>query len=69
VQEAVKFVIEILRSANGADTEVLRRLTIEAISPSRAKADAHRLLDALKGRGANQARVLNHSHEEIFRLP
>jgi hypothetical protein len=65
----MKFVIEILRTASDADTEILRRLTIQAISPKRAKAEAQSLLDGLKARGANRARVLNHSHEEIFRLP
>lgn len=64
----MKFGIEVLRSREGAEPEVLRREIADEISPKRALAKAQQLLEIWRHRGADAVRVLNPKGEEIYRF-
>jgi hypothetical protein len=60
----MKFKIDLVRD-NG---EVVYRITVEEMSPSRAKTKAVSLLDLYAGRGATSARISNDRNEELYKI-
>jgi hypothetical protein len=62
----MKFIIEVVRAAEGGRTEVLHRVTADEISPQRTKVRADQLLSFWRSRGATSARVLNAQGEELY---
>ena len=60
----MKFNIEIVR----ADGGVVYRISVDEMSPSRAKTKAAALLNLYGGRGATGARVSNDKDEELYKL-
>jgi hypothetical protein len=62
----VKFTIEVVRAIEGGGTEILRRISVEAISPRRPMLQTDQQLHAWRAREATGARLLNHRGEEIY---
>jgi hypothetical protein len=62
----MKFIIEVVRSGDHREAEVLHRVAAEEISPKRVKVRADQLLTFWRGRGATSARVLNGRGEELY---
>jgi hypothetical protein len=62
----MKFVIEVVRTAEGGREQTLHRSTLDEISPRRAKTKADQLMKAWGSRGASSVRVLNHRGEELY---
>jgi hypothetical protein len=60
----MRFEIEIIRD-NG---EVVYRVSVDEMSPKRAKTKAAELLNLYAGRGATGARVSNARKEELYKL-
>jgi hypothetical protein len=61
----MKFYIEITR-ADGTDTEVVHRATVDEMTPQRAQAKAAAPLRLCGDRGANGATILNDKNEELY---
>jgi hypothetical protein len=59
----MRFHIEITR-ADGANTVVILRTSVDEMSPFRARVKAASLVSLYASRGANSARVLNDKNEE-----
>jgi hypothetical protein len=63
----VKFTIEIYSIGDDGSSEtILRRTTIVAINPLRARKEAQYLLSAWKRRHANGARVINSQGQTVY---
>jgi hypothetical protein len=60
----MKFNIEIVRDDGG----VVHRVSVDEMSPRRAKTKAAALLNSHAGRGATGARVLNDKGQELYKL-
>jgi hypothetical protein len=63
----MKYQIELLREFGGS-TQIVYQVTVDEMSPQRAKTKASGLLSLYGGRGANVARVLNEKNEELYKL-
>ena len=63
----MKFTIEVVRSLEGGRQEIMHTVSIDAISPRRAKTKADELVRTWRGRGASAALVFNHRREELYR--
>lgn len=63
----MKFTVEVVRTGDRGCENVLHRVTVEEISPRRAKTKADQLLGTWRQRGASAARVLNPRGEELYR--
>jgi hypothetical protein len=65
---AMQFHIEITRDTAGISTKVIYRTIVDEMSPAHAKTKAAALLNLYAGRGGNSAHVLDHKHQELFKL-
>ena len=61
---SMKFNIAILRD----DGSVVYRVSVDEMSPHRAKTKAAALMNLYAGRGATGARVLNDKKQELYKL-
>jgi hypothetical protein len=58
--------IEIMRDGPSGSPEVILRISVEALSPKRAKAAAARELTSWASRGANRVAIYNHNIQKLY---
>jgi hypothetical protein len=63
---SLRFSIEILRKALDGSSEVIHRMTMEAVAPKRVKATAVRELDGWTSRGATSVAIYNQSFQKLY---
>jgi hypothetical protein len=58
--------IEIMRDGPDGSPEVILRISVEALTPKRAKAQAARELISWASRGANRVAIYNHNVQKLY---
>jgi hypothetical protein len=55
-----------MRDGPGGSPEVIIRISVEALTPKRAKAEAARELTSWASRGANRVAIYNHNIQKLY---
>ena len=62
----MRFFVEITRDAPDGAPEVIIRISVKALTPKRAKAQAARELTSWASRGANRVAIYNHNIQKLY---